>query len=48
MTFFKKNFDFFVMEVVDDENPDGVDLTGGFASYMDGVSLKVAQTSNEN
>jgi len=36
------------MEVVDDENPDGVDLTGGFASYMDGVSLKVAQTSNEN
>merc|ERR1712066_837694 len=35
------------MEVVDDENPDGVDLTGGFASYMDGVSLKVAQTSNE-
>lgn len=32
------------MEVIDDENPDGVDLTGGFASYMDGVSLKVAQT----
>jgi len=34
------------MEVVDDENPDGMDLTGGFASYMDGVALKVTQSEN--
>ena len=36
------------MEVVDDENPEGVDLTGGFASYMDGGAIKVSQSNNEN
>merc|ERR1712110_944346 len=34
------------MEVVDDENPEGMDLTGGFASYMDGAALKVTQSEN--
>jgi len=36
------------MEVVDEEAEEGVDLTGGFASYMDGGAIKVSQSNNEN